>query len=76
MHEATLTLEGLSNDGISINNALDSKYFSRIAPGTTETFSFPLIAGSEITSGTYPITLKLSYKDDAGRSMINRKIIM
>ena len=68
MHEAKLTLEGLSNDGISINNALDSKYFSRIAPGTTETFSFPLIAGSEITSGTYPITLKLSYKDDAGRS--------
>ncbi len=68
MHEATLTLEGLSNDGISIHNALDSKYFSRIAPGTTERFSFPLIAGGEIASGTYPITLKLSYKDDAGRS--------
>jgi len=27
-----------------------------------------LIAGSEIAGGTYPITLKITYKDEAGRS--------
>ncbi len=68
MHEVNLTLEGLSSDGISVNNSLDSQNFSRIAAGATQQFSFPLIAGKEIAGGTYPITLKISYKDDAGRS--------
>ncbi len=68
MHEVNLTLEGLSSDGISVNNSLDSKHFSRIPSGSTQSFSFPLIAGSEIAGGTYPITLKITYKDEAGRS--------
>lgn len=68
MHEVVLTLDGLSSDGISINNSMDSRNFSRIPAGSTQEFSFPLIAGSEIAGGTYPITLKISYKDDAGRS--------
>ena len=68
MHEVNLTLEGLSSDGISVNNSLDSQNFSRISAGATQQFSFPLIAGKEIAGGTYPITLKISYKDEAGRS--------
>ena len=35
MHEVNLTLEGLSSDGISVNNSLDSQNFSRISAGAT-----------------------------------------
>ncbi len=68
LHEVNLSLEGLSSDGISINNSLDSQHFSRIPAGSTQSFSFPLIAGSEIAGGTYSVTLKITCKDDAGRS--------
>ncbi|NLK36687.1 MAG: hypothetical protein GX299_01195, partial [Epulopiscium sp.] len=66
--------EGLEATGIGISNGLGSKRITKIGPASSQTFAFQLVANSEMKGGTYPVTLKLKYKDDSGKQYEDSQI--
>ncbi len=74
MYDVEMSLEGLESTGIGISNALGSKRITKIGPASSTTFGFQLVANSEMKGGTYPVTLKLKYKDDSGKQYEDSQI--
>lgn len=74
MYDVEMSLEGLEATGIGISNGLGSKRITKIGPASSQTFAFQLVANSEMKGGTYPITLKLKYKDDSGKQYEDSQI--
>lgn len=67
MHDVEIILDQLTPDGISVSNDSNSKKFTRIMPSSGAAFSFPIMAGVNMKTGNYPVTIKTTYKDENGK---------
>lgn len=67
MHDVEISLDGLEAEGISVSNGMGSKRITKIGPASSSTFAFPLVAGNEMKGGNYPITFKVTFKDESGK---------
>jgi len=63
---AVIAAEGLATDAISIINAPNSIFIDRMISGETRTVSFTLSTNADMKTGSYPVTLNLTYRDSAG----------
>jgi hypothetical protein len=61
--EIKVTLSGLSSDGFALNNSTDVKYISSIKGDKRETIEFYVTASKNMTGGSYPLQVKMEYKD-------------
>ncbi len=68
MHDVEMSLDGLEPEGISLSNGMNSKRISKVGAGSSSTFAFSIVAGSDMKAGNYPITFKMKYKDDSGKA--------
>lgn len=64
--DVQVTLEGLKSEEIFIKDSTNILSFTSMTRGIREEISIPLTSNKKIKQGSYPITLKLSYKDSAG----------
>lgn len=69
MLDATISLEGLATDKISLSGGFSSKHYAKIAVGNGVNFSFPLVASADMAPGNYPVSMKLKYKDSYGKEI-------
>ena len=65
MNGVTVSAAG---DGTNLSiKGIDSKTFSKIHGGTRNDVSFQIEAAQNAENGSYPITIKLTYKDENGK---------
>lgn len=65
MYGVEISLDGLDPTLISAKG-VSSKKISNIMAGTKESFTFDIASNSEMASGNYPITFKVTCKDENG----------
>ena len=62
-----VTLTGLASDGISIANATTSQTIGTMAGNSKQNVSYALTANARMKTGSYPVTLELSYIGTDGK---------
>ena len=72
INKGALSMNGVtvsaSGDGTNLSiKGIDSKTFSKIHGGTRNDVSFQIEAAQNAENGSYPITIKLTYKDENGK---------
>ncbi len=63
-----VNISGFSNEGVLLDNDADTKVIDTIEAKKNELLYFNVKAGSDVKSGTFPLTIKLNYKDEFGKS--------
>lgn len=66
-----VVLDGLKSDEIYLSGSTGSLYFNNMVAGSTENAAFSLTASNKVKGGTYPITFKVTYKDENGEQHEN-----
>lgn len=72
INKGALSMNGVTvsaaGDGTNLSiKGLDSKTFSKIHGGTRNDVSFQIEAAQNAENGSYPVTIKLTYKDENGK---------
>lgn len=60
-------VSGFSNEGVLLNREADTKVINELKAGDSEMIFYNIVAGRDITTGTYPITVSLTYNDAFGK---------
>ncbi len=69
MSDVDISLENLSTDKISLSSGFSSKHFSNISAGSSVDFSFGLVASADMAAGNYPVSIKLKFENEYGKSI-------
>ena len=72
---ASLKVTGLSKDGFMAVNSKDYTYIGSISPKVTKTYSFDLVAASDIPKGSNTLGINLTYTDSDGEIVNEEKTI-
>lgn len=68
MHQVELSLDNLTTEGISLVSGFNSKMVAQIPVGGETEFRFPLAASADMAAGNYPVSIKLKYQDEFGKT--------
>ncbi|MCX8130405.1 MAG: hypothetical protein N3I35_09930 [Clostridia bacterium] len=63
-----ITLNGLKNEGFTIDNFTDTKYLSEIKGQSEAYVIYTLVPSKNITGGTHTLELKMEYKDNKNKA--------
>ena len=66
MNDVSLTIEGMSSEGIYLRNSTNVVDITSLASGKRENVSIGLTTNPKIKKGSYPLTLNLAYNDGSG----------
>ncbi len=66
MNDVNISLDGLDPAGVSIVGVSNKRY-NKVDAGTQVDFSFQIVTNSGMDSGSYPVTVHMTYKDDGGK---------
>lgn len=61
-----IKVSGFSNEGIVLYNDVDTKTLQELRPKSTELVYFNVISGKDVGTGTFPLSVNVSYIDDYG----------
>ncbi len=61
--DVQVSVEGLDTDKIYMEKNFDMNYIKSIPAGYSQKMSFAFAASSKVKKGTYPVTLKVKYRD-------------
>jgi len=65
--DVQLTVDGLSADTLSITNNTNSITYDKLEAEATDNIIFNISAAKDIKEGNYPITFKITYKDNSAK---------
>ncbi|MCD4713702.1 MAG: hypothetical protein K8R73_10510 [Clostridiales bacterium] len=63
-----ISVSGFSNQGVILYNDADTKSLQELRAGSTELVYFNIISGKDVGTGTFPLSVNVSYIDDFGGS--------
>lgn len=63
-----INISGFSNQGVILYNDVDTKSLQELRAGNTELVYFNIVSGKDVGTGTFPLSVNLSYIDDFGGS--------
>lgn len=66
MYDINIALNGLSADAVSVNG-VNNLQFKKLEAGNKEGFAFTITTNEAMAAGNYPVTLKVTYKDENGK---------
>jgi len=64
--DINIDLTGLNNEGIVLSSGGSRQYINDLAAGSEVNIFYQIQPGSKVKDGSYPLTLKVSYKDESG----------
>jgi len=63
MKDVSLTIEGMSSDGIYLRNSTNVVDIASLVGGKSENISIGLTTSQKLKKGSYPLTFRLTYND-------------
>lgn len=62
--DVQLVVDGLSTDTLSVTNNANSLFYDKLEPESENQIIFNITAAKKIKEGNYPLTFKITYKDN------------
>ncbi|GAB6106259.1 COG1361 S-layer family protein [Fusibacter bizertensis] len=72
--DVTVVASGFSNEGVVLYKDVDTKNFAELGTKSTQMVYFNIMAGKDAKAGTFPITINISYIDEAGKKYTKSSI--
>jgi hypothetical protein len=69
-YDIKITIDKLSTDTLTVNK-VNSISYNQLNKGTQNTVNFSLVASKKIKPGNYPVTFKITYKDNLAKAYTN-----
>ena len=66
VYDVAASLGGLDTSAISISNGVNTQRIEKIDAGTRQMVTFSVATNGDMSSGNYPLTLKVGYTNDQG----------
>ncbi len=64
--DINIDLTGLNNEGIVLSHGGSRQYIDKLAAGAERNITYEIEPGSKVNDGSYPLTIKVSFKDESG----------
>ncbi len=72
-YDIQVVVDGLSTETLTITNGTNSLYFNSLDANSKDNINFTIQTSKKIKSGSYPLTFKITYKDNTGKDYTNEQ---